>query len=358
MAAEEGSSSATASPISLKQRQPTLYDVAKLAGVSHQTVSRYLRGGSPLRPGTVERVAQAVAKLHYTPNLAARALRTQEPDKILVIVPDDSIHVPTKMLSGARSVALAGGYRVETVTLDRDAAVVESQLRRALTASDVAGVLSFAPLVTSGVRQSPTQPPLVVAGDYDDALRAPGALADGGPTAMVVRHLASLGHAHFFHLAGPLSWPAARSRAAVYTETIIEMGVTSHGIEYGDWTISSGHAAGQRIATLEQVTAVVAANDHMAIGAMRALYELGLKVPGDISVIGWDDVEESSFLIPSLSTVRMDHEALGGRSMMDLLRRVGKAPRTAMPTLARSEILLRESVGPPRERAGRFCSMP
>jgi DNA-binding LacI/PurR family transcriptional regulator len=299
----------------------------------------------------VERVSKALAELHYTPNLAARALRSQEPDKILVVVPDDSIHVPAKMLTGAKTVALANGYRVETVTLDRNSEVVVSQLRRVLSASDVAGILSFAPLLRPVSSHSATQPPLVVAGDYDDILRAPGTLADGSPTARVVRHLVSLGHGHFFHVAGPSAWPAARSRAAVYRETIMEMGVTSHGIGYGDWSIASGHAAGLRIAALDHVTAVIAANDHMAIGVMRALHENGLKVPNDISVIGWDDLEESSFLVPSLSTVRMDHEALGGRSMMDLMRRVRNTPRTALPTLIRSEILLRESVGPARERA-------
>lgn len=351
MPVEEDRSPSMDSSINLRQRQPTLYDVASLAGVSHQTVSRYLRGGSSLRPTTVERVSKALAELQYTPNLAARALRSQEPDRILVIVPEDSIHVPAKMLTGAKSVALANGYRVETLTLGRNSEVVESQLRRVLSASDVAGILSFTPLLRSVSSQTATHSPLVVAGDHDDILRAPGTLADGSPTAKVVRHLVSLGHRHFFHVAGPSAWPAARGRAAAYTETIMEMGVTSHGIEYGDWSIASGHAAGLRIATLDHVTAVIAANDHMAMGVMRALHEHGLKVPYDISIIGWDDLEESSFLVPSLSTVRMDHEALGGRSMMKLMRRIRNTLRTELPTLTRSEILLRESVGPARERA-------
>lgn len=333
-----------------KQRRPTLYDVASVAGVSHQTVSRYIKGGSALRPATAERVAKALAELHYTPNLAARALRSGEPDKIFVVVPEHSIHVPPKMISGARAAAQAHGYRVETVILDRHPEAADSQFRRLLSGGDVAGVLSFAPSPRSVSDPLVSQPPLVVAGDDDDVLPARGTLADGSPIGAIVRHLASLGHSDFFHVAGPYDWTAARRRAAAYSEAIIEVGVTSHGIESGDWTLGSGYAAGKRIAALEQVTAVVAANDQMAIGVIRALHDSGFKVPEDISVVGWDDMEESSFLVPSLSTVRMDQAAVGARSMMGLIRQTRNPPKAPLAAALDTQIIRRESIAPARKR--------
>ncbi|BCW36162.1 LacI family transcriptional regulator [Arthrobacter sp. StoSoilA2] len=322
-----------------------------LAGVSHQTVSRYLKGGSSLRPATAERVAKALSQLNYSPNLAARALRSREPYTIYFIVPEPSIQVPPRMLNSAKAAAQANGYRVEIVILDPYKENRESQFHRLFSLDDVAGVLSFAPLPRSISDRSFAQPPLVVAGDCDDNLRLPGTLVDGAPVAAIVRHLASLGHSNFVHVAGPTDWTAARSRAAVFSQTIIELGLTSHGIEAGDWSVASGYTAGQRIAVHKHVTAVVAANDQMAIGVIRALHDSRLKVPDDVSVIGWGDVEESSFLVPSLSTVRMDLEALGARSMMKLIGRTRNAPGPELPALADSRILLRESVGPARKRA-------
>jgi DNA-binding LacI/PurR family transcriptional regulator len=328
-----------------KAKAPTIYDVAALAGVSHQTVSRYFKAPGGLKPATLERVEKALAELHYTPNLAARSLRSREHYRVVVVVPEASLYFPARMLNGAAAAAHSAGYRVDVVAIEGTAEARAHQLETLLGGEDIAGILSFVPRPkgSPAARQSAAVP-MVVAGEYDNKMRARGSLADGAAARKIVEHLASLGHRNFFHVAGPTAWPSARNRRAVYEETVAELGLVSLGVAVGDWSPASGYAAGRKIAAIKDVTAVFAANDQMAIGVMRALHEHGLAVPDDVSVFGWDDMAESSFLIPTLSSVHMDLEALGARSMSVLIARIrGQQPATEALSLAPMELVFRES---------------
>ncbi|ALV43568.1 hypothetical protein AU252_22300 [Pseudarthrobacter sulfonivorans] len=337
-----------------RSKASTIYDVADLAGVSHQTVSRYLRDKSKLKPATVERVEMALSELNYTPNLAARSLRSRELYRVVVVVPEASLYFPARMLNGASSAAHSAGYRVDVIAMEGTAEARAQQLRNLLSGEDIAGILSFVPRPRSAVAvDGESSVPLVVAGEYDNKMRARGSLADGTAAAKIVQYLASLGHRNFFHVAGPAAWPSARNRKAAYEEAIAELGLTSVGIAAGDWSPASGYAAGKKIAGLKDVTAVVSGNDQMAIGVIRALHERGIPVPGEVSVFGWDDMSESSFLIPSLSTVHMDLETLGARSMKELIARIrGINTSTETLVLDPMELVMRESTGPVRASGG------
>ena len=334
-----------------RSKAPTIYDVADLAGVSHQTVSRYLKDKAKLKPATVERVEKALSELNYTPNLAARSLRSRELYRVVVVVPEASLYFPLRMLNGAAETAHAAGFRIDVVAMEGTAEARARRLQGLLSGEDIAGILSFVPR-PSKLGASPDEAPnvpMVVAGEYDNRMRARGSLADGTAGAKIVEHLASLGHRNFFHVAGPAAWPSARNRLAVYEETIAQLGLASLGVAAGDWSSASGYAAGQEIAAMPDVTAVVAANDSMAMGVIRALHEHGITVPDQVSVFGWDDMAESKYFIPSLSTVHMDLEALGARSMGELIGRIrGQQPTDAGLTLAPMELIFRESIGPVR----------
>jgi DNA-binding LacI/PurR family transcriptional regulator len=334
-----------------RSKAPTIYDVADLAGVSHQTVSRYLKDKAKLKPATVERVEKALSELNYTPNLAARSLRSRELYRIVVVVPEASLYFPLRMLNGAAETAHAGGFRIDVVAMEGTAETRARRLQGLLSGDDIAGILSFVPR-PSKLGSSPDEAPnvpMVVAGEYDNRMRARGSLADGTAEAKIVEHLASLGHRNFFHVAGPAAWPSARNRLAVYEETIAQLGLTSLGVAAGDWSSASGYAAGKEIAAIPAVTAVVAANDTMAMGVIRALHEHGITVPGHVSVFGWDDMAESKYFIPSISTVHMDLEALGARSMNELVSRIrGEQPNVTGLTLTPMELIFRESIGPAR----------
>lgn len=331
-----------------KQKAPTIYDVAELASVSHQTVSRYLKDKTALKPKTLERVEKALSELNYTPNLAARSLRSRELYRVVVVVPEATLYFPARMLNGAASAARVAGYRVDVAAMEGNAEARAKQLRNLLSGEDIAGILSFVPHPKSAAAASGNSSvPVVVAGEYDNKMRARGSLADGSAATKIVQYLASQGHRNFFHVAGPTAWPSARNRKAAYEEAITELGLTSCGIADGDWSAASGYAAGSKIAGIKEVTAVVAGNDQMAIGVIRALHEHGISVPADVSVFGWDDMPESSFLVPSLSTVHMDLEALGARSMRELITRIrGDHGAEEAVSLDPMELVFRESTGP------------
>lgn len=213
-------------------KAPTIYDVAALAGVSHQTVSRLLKDRTALKPSTLEKVESALAQLDYTPNLAARSLRSKARYRIVVVVPEASLYFPARMLNGAAGVAQEAGYRVDVVTTDNSTESRQARLRSLLLAEDIAGVLSFVP--DSGGTEE-TSVPLVVAGEYDDQMRARGTLADGSAAAKVIEHLASLGHRKFFHVAGPAAWPSARNRKAAYLDAI-----AAQGLDSWEWKTATG----------------------------------------------------------------------------------------------------------------------
>lgn len=329
----------------------TIREVAALAGVSHQTVSRYLNQDNSVRPATVERIRQAMSELHYTPNLAARSLRSRRNYRVVVVVPDASLYFPLRILNGVAKTAQLAGYRMDVMALEGSPQERMNSMDRLMTGDDLAGVLAFAPLPAGleGSGSVVSRVPIVASDAYDDNMRASGSFADGTATAQIVEYLHGLGHRHFFHVAGPLDWSSARNRKAAYKKAITTLDVHSHGIAQGDWSAASGYDAVDQILASQQVTAVVAANDQMAFGVMRALHDKGIAVPRTMSVFGWDDMAEAKFFVPSLSTVHMDLETQGAAGMARLIALIrGEQPGQSLPSAPKMHLVFRESCGPVR----------
>jgi LacI family transcriptional regulator, repressor for deo operon, udp, cdd, tsx, nupC, and nupG len=328
-------------------RAATIYEVARLAGVSHQTVSRYMADRSKLKAATSEKVERAMAELHYTPNLTARSLRTRATYRLLALVPGSSPYFPSRILNGAAATAREAGYHLDVVALEGNGQERTERLRRILDGGPFAGALSFVPIAGTDLLQAQERIPVVVAGEYDDQMRGQGNIADGSAARAIVAHLAALGHRRIAHIAGPQEWPAARNRLAVYRSAVQEAGLEDCGVQEADWSAASGYAAAKALMAGPAVTAIFAANDQLAIGAIRALHDQGLRVPADVSVVGWDDHPESAFLIPSLTTVHMDLEAQGSRSMEQLLAALkpGESPLPE-PGPTGMRLVPRESSGP------------
>ncbi|WP_458780127.1 LacI family DNA-binding transcriptional regulator [Arthrobacter sp. D3-16] len=328
-------------------RPATIYEVARLAGVSHQTVSRYMADRSKLKAATSEKVERAMAELKYSPNLTARSLRTKAAYRLLALVPGASPYFPSRMLNGAADTAHAAGYQLDVVALEGTGPERTARLRGILDGSPFAGALSFVPIPSTDLLQAQERIPVVVAGDYDDKMRGQGRISDGSAAKAIVAHLAGLGHRRIAHIAGPQEWPAARNRLAVYRQAVNDAGLEDRGVAGADWSSASGYRAARTLMADSSITAIFAANDQLAIGALRALHDLGLIVPADVSVVGWDDHPESAFLVPSLTTVQMDLEALGSSTIHQLLAALtpgAPAPPEPGPTAMR--LVLRESSGP------------
>lgn len=326
------------------QKRATIWDVAKLAGVSQQTVSRYLRQDSGMKPQTVEKVKAAISELNYRPNRIAQSMRTRRTDRVGVFIPAANKRLPIQTLVGISAVAHDMGYAIDIIGVEGG----EGRSDRILELTDSGdfdGVLALASFGGEWAQQAHT--PVVVLADYDDELRGLGEVANGAACGEVVRHLYDQGHRNFLHIAGHEDFPAARNRRKTFTETVAALDATGEVVS-GGWTAEAGYEAASRLRADTPVTAIVAANDAVALGAVRACLERGWDVPGYISVFGWDNNELCQFTTPTLSTVSVDNERLGRNAMRRLVAIMRGLPTPEPGVEPMHQLLPRESSGPVR----------
>jgi DNA-binding LacI/PurR family transcriptional regulator len=325
-------------------RAANIFDVARLAGVSHQTVSRVLNGLPNVRPATKERVEQAIAQLRYSPSPAARALVTRRTRTIGLITPGISDHGPVSIAMHFNLAARQARYNVETVsTVDPDPdtvrVAVEGLLRQRVDAI-VAVVTDFGvlelvrglditiPVVASA--STPRRSPRVVSIDQYRGARS------------AVRHLAELGHTKIHHLTGPAAAPDSAERIRGWRDELAVHRLEAPDLLLGAWTPESGYRVGLTM-DLEPGAAVFVSNDLCALGLLSALRERGLRVPEDVSVVGFDDVPESAYFTPPLTTVRQDFAALGRQMMQKVLLSLEESEDETIDTPLPTELVIRDS---------------
>jgi len=324
-------------------------DVAKLAGVSHQTVSRVINGHSSLRPETRERVEEAIRQLGYRPNTAARALVTRRSATIGVIGSKGGFWGPSTVHRTVQAAGREAGYFVSSANLP---GLTRDELLDAinhLRNQSVEGIVLIAAtdeaLDVARAQESLGLPVVVVEGDEAKTHWTVGVDQVTGAE-LGTHHLVELGHTEIIHVAGPQSWTEARARLAGYQQAMYASGLRPSPHVDGDWTARCGFEVGQELARRGEVTAVFCANDHMALGMLRALSEAGIRVPDDISVVGFDDIPESQYLIPPLTTVRQDFTAVGQRAIEILQAAIAGTP--APDRLISPELVVRASSTAPR----------
>jgi DNA-binding LacI/PurR family transcriptional regulator len=303
--------------VEARPRRVGMRDVARLAGVSHQTVSRVLNDLPNVSAPTRERVLDAVRVLNYRRNLAARTLVTSRSRTIGLIGYETTLAGPASMIYGIEKAAREAGYYVSIATirsLDRNAVLDAVEQ---LCAQAVEGIIAIAPKnsVADALTQVPPGTPAVAVGGADDGyvpiLRVDNVRGAG----LATRHLLDLGHPTVHHVPGPADWPEARDRIDGWRQVLHALGAPVPPIEPGDWSARSGYLRGQRLAADPAVTAVFAGNDHIALGVLRAFHEAGRPVPGQVSVVGFDDMPEAGYFLPPLTTVHQDFAELGRRSV-------------------------------------------
>jgi LacI family transcriptional regulator len=333
---------------STESRRPTIKEVARLAGVSHQTVSRYLRSRSGLKPATLERIDAAVSELNYRPNLVARSMRTRRTGRLAVLLPT-MVFNPSRILHGATQAAQEAGFTVEAISVIGGTETRTERMLEIAGTGQVEGILALAPISPGAEDLLPRGETVVVAADFDDQMRGIGELADASPLVEIMEGLVEFGHRRFFHVAGNLQFASARARRAAYLDTVERLGLESVGVVDGDWSGRSGYDAVRVLPDEAMPTAVIAANDMVAAGAIRALIERGLDVPGDVSVTGWDNNEACEFLPPSLTSVEVDLEGLGRNAMLSLVKAVSGRELEPAPRPLQ-HVIWRESTGPTTRR--------
>ncbi|WP_051815880.1 LacI family DNA-binding transcriptional regulator, partial [Glycomyces tenuis] len=221
------------------RRRPTIREVARLAGVSHQTVSRYLRSREGLKPGTLERIDAAVRELDYRPNLLARSMRTKRTGRLAVLMPN-MVNNPAPMLHGAAGAAHEAGFTVEVVAPEGGAEERTARLLELADSGHVEGILALAPILPSVEERIDGDAAIVVSADFDDRMRSLGELSDAAPVYELVEGLAVLGHRRLFHVAGNLEFASARARRAAYLDAVERFGLESVGVHDGDYSAEHG----------------------------------------------------------------------------------------------------------------------
>lgn len=327
------------------RRLPVMGDVARLAGVSHMTVSRVLNDPESVRPETRERVLWAIEQLGYRRNTAARSLVTRRSQTLGVVCFDTTLYGPASMLNGIEHAAEEAGYAVSVASLRRPTAEAATQAVQRLVDQSVDGLVLIAPQAAEAmafVRALPTSVPVVA---VENALpNVTSVSVDQVLGArMLTEHLLSLGHETVHHVRGPSDWSEANGRVEGWLATLEEHGRPVPRELAGDWSARSGYLAGQKLARDRRVTAVFAANDSMALGVLRALHEAGVRVPEDVSVVGFDDTPEAAFMIPPLTTVSQPFREVGRRSIEILLGEIEGGEEAPASVVIPPELVVRTS---------------
>ncbi|WP_342373354.1 LacI family DNA-binding transcriptional regulator [Propioniciclava soli] len=311
-----------------RSRPAGMGDVAALAGVSHQTVSRVLNGSPHVREATRDRVRAAMATLDYRPNLAARALVTRRSGLLGVLATGLPHLGPSAVLAGIETAARAAGFTALVGVLDDDASQVDPILT-SFAAHRVDGIAVIAPypwLVDAARAAGGTGPVLVVA----DAATGAGVGSVGVDQAegarAAVTHLVGRGLTDIAHLSGPPGWIDAERRVAGWADALGAAGLPRGRLAEGDWSAECGHAVGRAWIADGVPQAIFCANDVMALGLLAALREAGVRVPEDVSVVGFDDMVGAAHLAPALTTVRQPFAVVGSRAVAALLAAVDGGP--------------------------------
>jgi DNA-binding LacI/PurR family transcriptional regulator len=333
-------------------RTPGMADVARVAGVSAQTVSRTLAGHPHVRAATRARVLAAVEQLGYRRNNAARMLSSGRSRTLGVVTLQTAYYSRAALTLGVEQAAQQAGYAVSTATTaSLDTAGIEAALQR-LADQHVEGVILAVPLIhvsrrierltgavpTVAVDGSRTPATEVVAVDQTLAAR------------LATRHLLDLGHETVWHVAGPREWLDAAGRTRGWREELRAEGRTAPPELEGDWSPASGYRNGLVLGRIPDVTAVFVASDEMAFGVIRALHELGRRVPRDISVVGVDDIALAEYCSPSLTTVAQPFAQMGALAVAHLMRHIAAPAAAPEPATVEPSLVVRASTGPaPRD---------
>jgi DNA-binding LacI/PurR family transcriptional regulator len=328
-------------------------DVARLAGVSQQTVSRVVNGKANVTPEVRARVERAIQQLRYHPNVAARALAGNRAMNVGVVALGVPLYANTAMLYGITEENWKHGYGTSVITIENSGG---ARLREAVQhhlAAGVAGIVILTSLVTAEATVRDLRPNLPVVRFAPYGGDRPGAITldESAGAALATRHLLDLGHETVWYIAGRSGWMSNTARMDGWSRELTRAGRTVPPVLHSDWSEESGYAAGRHIASNPAITAVFASNDDVALGAIKALTDCGVRVPEDVSIVGFNDIPATEYFRPALTTVHIDFFEVGracsNAVLANLAASAGDPPVLPPPTLVVRASTAPRSARPP-----------
>jgi LacI family transcriptional regulator len=332
----------------LRQSRPTIRDVASLAGVSYQTVSRVINGSDRVKPETRARVEAAIAELDYRPNAIARFMATGSTRTLTCLAPNLTDYTFACIIEGAALEARQQGYSLFAASA-ADEDTFADLVDQMVTSRRTEGLMVINPYADRRHTLVPDNVPTVYVGarPRDESVDSV-ALDDQAAGCTATEHLLALGHQRIGLITGPLVEDCSQDRLAGYRQALHTGSLPFDPclVVEGDWSATSGYQAFMTLARVDRPpTAVFAQNDRMAVGVIRAARDLGLQVPAEIAVVGVDDMPLASYFDPPLTTVRQDLHAIG-RAAARLLMSTVEQPEAAHQHLRLpAELVVRQSSG-------------
>ena len=359
-------------------KRPSMFEVAKLAGVSHQTVSRVINHSPDVSDATRARVKEAIRTLGYRPSNTARALASNRSRTIGLVAGGINFFGPISAISSIEAIARGHGLFM-SVMMVHEALCTQAEFDDLIDTFNEQDVDSFIFLTPTDVmlevacRARVTQPRVIVTSTHgrmsmrearslipaDDLKRTAFVGIDQwGAMADVMRLVKSSGHRRVLYIAGPREWRDAATRLIAWETLSAQESVRTQVMRCDSWESSEAYAKMNRLIDMAGVTGariptvVVTANDSHAVGVARSLHEHGLRIPQDVSLVGFDDMPAMDNMYPPLTTVRPDFEGLGSAAMAQTLRLLGEGPGRPLPNsqhgvgLVPATVLDRVSLGP------------
>lgn len=338
--------------MTLPRGRATIDDVARLAKVSKATVSRVFSRSAVVTEETRRLVLEAAVAAGYRPNAVAQALRRRTSRSVVVLVPDLANPFYPEIVHGIERRARALGYAILMGNTDADPAIEDAYLDLVRDRRADGMLLLTGQLPPDVDADDPDLPPIVLIAEHLPGSRLPTVRIDNvAAAAEIVGHLIDLGHRRIGHVAGPLSRILSVDRLAGYRQALAAAGIAFDPalVAQGDFRFPSGIAAGEALLALDEPpTAIFAANDESAVGVLRAARLRGLRVPEQLSVAGFDDIQLAEMSDPPITTVHQPRADMGAEAIGLLIRQLEKEDIAGTEIVLPTRLVIRGSTaGPP-----------
>ncbi|EGT5712985.1 LacI family DNA-binding transcriptional regulator [Cronobacter dublinensis subsp. dublinensis] len=333
----------------MKSKSATLEDVARHAGVSYQTVSRVLNKSANVSEATRRKVEEAIAHLRYVPNRLAQQLVGKQSLTLGLVTTSLALHAPSQVAAAVKRYANLDGYQVLISMIDENVSQGIQDSINELKSQLVDKVIINVPLETREAEKIAAENDDILClfldvDPYSSVFNVSFNPADG--TRASVKYLYDLGHRDIALLAGPERSVSARLRLKSWLETLESYGLKPVTVLHGNWDAQSGYAGAlQMLREAPHFTAVLVANDQMALGVLSAFHQQQLSIPGQKSVIGYDDTYESSFFHPALTTVSLDLDMQGKEAVRRMLE-ASESDASRLSSILPARLVIRHSTGP------------